>query len=645
MTSLQRIHRAIGQTLLMLTFALPSYGQSMGASGGHDLDQLLSRAQKHYDLAREDAVVLLESERVTVLANGDLRTRIHRVVWIGGRVGIGDHADLRIPYNTDTSTLKVTVLRTWRDEVWWPKSSEVSPTAIVETLPFALARADDYTSMRETMLLHDGVELPCVVETVYEIEEQAADRDGADGLWVFAQRDPAVLIELVLDIPENISLKFHSGNGAPQPTVARREDKTTAYTWKMEYVDRLGSPLIADPASYAPYVSWSTWKDWLTLGSAVTASVDEAAVLSDALGSALADTLSRRLKRIPTPASKARSVAKYVDESTRSIGYDPRFWSLAPRAAARTWETAYGHGLDRAVLAIALFRQAGLEAQPVYRTAGLSGIDADVPGLSRFGGIAVWVTGDQFQAYYDPVSGTLTDGPRPFRRRVVWKPGTEPLQPDHNAADSVSGFDLTLTLEPGEDDGWKGTGFMGADGQLCPYDQMVGLHGDALARISQIAGSVFHGANAERFNPEVFEPKRVAVGFEISAKKQEPNDRGQTHIEVGDPSGGIVDQLPSDVHLYHEHRSSPILLTGMMTQRISLRLKTGQREIVCVPEARELENEVGRFSLRVEKEDGWVTIHRELTIRTATISPTAWPSLRALLLDETDSANRTVLLK
>jgi hypothetical protein len=204
---------------------------------------------------------------------------------------------------------------------------------------------------------------------------------------------------------------------------------------------------------------------------------------------------------------------------------------------------------------------------------------------------------------------------------------------------------LTLTLEPVGDDGWKGTGFISADGQLCPYDQMVGLHGDALARISQIAGSVFHGANAERFNPEVFEPKRVTVGFEISAKKQEPDDRGQTRIEVGDPSGGIVDQLPSDVHLYHEHRSSPIFLTGMMTQRISLRLKTGQREIVCVPEARELENEVGRFSLRVEKEDGWVTISRELTIRTATISPAAWPSLRALLLDETDSANRTVLLK
>jgi len=99
------------------------------------------------------------------------------------------------------------------------------------------------------------------------------------------------------------------------------------------------------------------------------------------------------------------------------------------------------------------------------------------------------------------------------------------------------------------------------------------------------------------------------------------------------------------VHLYYEHRSSPIFLTDMMTQRISLRLKTGQREIASVPEARELENEVGRFSLHVEKEDGWVKISRELTIRTATISPAAWPSLRALLLEETDSANRTVLLK
>lgn len=642
MKHVRLINGCICSIAFFLILAAPLRAESMGVSAGYDLDKLWSRAEKHFDLSKHDAVLLLERSRVTIADGGGQRTLIHRVVWIGTERGIDDHADLRIPYNSETSAMKVVALRTRRDGRWWPDETEIGPTAVVETLPFAAASAADYTAMRETMLLHDGVELPCIMETIYEIDEYAAGGGGSDGLWIFSQRDPAVLVEYILDVPGGATPIFRSGNGAPEPEVKNGAGGMTSYTWRMENVERLGSPRIADPAVYAPYVAWSTWKDWQALGRAIVSSFDEAAVL----GVALADTLAGRLEYEPSQASKARSVAGLVNEFTRSIHYDSGFWFLMPRPAPRTFETAYGHALDRAVLASAMFRNAGLSAEPVFRSVGPGRIDRDIPGLSRFGEIAVLVKGDRLEALYDPSHGTLNEGMRPLYGRIVWRPSAGEIPsayPAPGVAGDASRFELNLTLEPAEE-GWSGTGFLEADGLFCPYGYMTGLEDEALGRIGSMAATVLEGADVTGFNPEVFERTLVSAGFGLDAKKQKPDEQGRMRFVIGDPEGGITANLPPDVHLYHEHRLSPVILPGTMTQRIRLRLKTGNSELVYLPETRTVENKIGRYTLTVMKEDGWVTVDRELMLEATRIDPEAWPALRALLLEELDPAGRTIIL-
>jgi len=169
-------------------------------------------------------------------------------------------------------------------------------------------------------------------------------------------------------------------------------------------------------------------------------------------------------------------------------------------------------------------------------------------------------------------------------------------------------------------------------------------NGEALSQIGRIAASVLAGAAVESFNPEVFETDRVTVGFDVKTEASEPDAHGRTSITVGDPAGGLVAQLPSDVHLYHETRTSPVLLPGEMAQRIRIRLKTADRKIVHLPESHVLENAVGRYTLSAEEKDGWVMIDREITLDLTTIPPQAWPDLRALLLEEMDAAGRTILI-
>ncbi|MCK4511443.1 DUF3857 domain-containing protein, partial [bacterium] len=275
---------------LVLLSAVAACAAPESAVGGHDIGELMAAAEEHYDLTRLDAVLLLEDLTVTVAA-GSRRTTVHRVAWLGTEIGLDVYGDLRIPHNTGTSTLEVIALRTWMDGRWWPDESTISPTAVVETTPGAIQNADDYTTMRETMLLHDGIELPCIVETVYSITERRPPEYGFDGLWIFPKTDPAVVTRLTVDVPKGTTLRHAEQNGAPEPTVNRSDAGVDTYVWRAELVDRLARPLTGGPTAYAPHVAWSTWENWRALGEAVANSVRGSASLNEALADSVANLI------------------------------------------------------------------------------------------------------------------------------------------------------------------------------------------------------------------------------------------------------------------------------------------------------------------------------------------------------------------
>jgi len=265
-------------------------------------------------------------------------------------------------------------------------------------------------------------------------------------MWIFPQDDPAVRVELRLDVSRGESVVFHTGNGAPEPQMTRGTDGSDTYLWVMENVARLGTPHINDPAVAEPYAAWSTWRDWETLGALISTSFNQAAVLSQAM----ADTLKGRLAHEPTPAAKARAIAGLVDEFVGNIRYDTRFWRFSPRPASRTWDTAYGHSLDRAALAAALYRDAGFKAELVYRTAAPGEIDIDVPGLSRFHDVVEKFHGVdpqvQFGAFYAEV-GIVDVVRRVFQAKKPEDPFDGIIQPDFECLDKL--FSCFLDFLPG----------------------------------------------------------------------------------------------------------------------------------------------------------------------------------------------------
>jgi len=637
-----RVRTNVIALLALLLLAAPATLAAAPASalGAYDIGALAAEAEATLDLDRNDAVVLLTSREIEILDDGRLATTVHTIVWLGSEYGVNAYADVAVMRNTETSTIEVLALRTWRDDTWWPAEAALSPTAIVETLPAEVQSADDYTALRRTMLLHDGVEIPCIVETAHRVVETREGVAGAESIWVFPQRDPALRSVFTLTVPPGARPLHAEANGAPGPEIATLDDGRTTLTWRMENLDPLPAPPLDDRAEAAAHVAWSTWPNWQALARA-TENAFEGGI---ELGDALRDTIRARVEHEPGGWAKAQAVAAFVDESTRPIRVSDRFWPLAPRPASRSWETAYGHRLDRSVLAAALFREAGCDARQVYRALVPGPVDATVPALDRFEGVSLLVSGDDFEGVYDPETGSLEAGRGALAGRTVWTPaaGGGPSAPDDPHAGSLR---LSLTLELDGEGGWTGTGYVRATGALSPYAGMAGIASETAGHLSGVVASAMPGASLDDHAVLAFGPAEVTAGVTFALAEPEEDDFGRTPVVLGGAAGGVVDALPGDVALHAARREAPVRIAGPLEESVTFRIATGERERVRVPTPVKIENEVGAFRLTVDEDDDWITITRELSIGETVVGPDAWPSLRALLLEESDARSRTILLK
>lgn len=632
--SFTRITAALLAASLLFLFA-PAGSVAAPALDEQEVAELLDHAGEVFELEREDAILLLDELSEAWTADGRLVRTVHRVVLITTDYGIEHHADLRIPWDSARQRFTLESLRTWRlsDDAW----IDAGPTAEVETLPFAVDRSPDYCDLRETMLLHDGVELPCVMETRYTIEDVAPFRPGFAGAFCLFRHEPAVVSRLVLAGPDTAPPRWTLAGDAPEP-VEGRDELLELATWTFELHDVPAEPLPAGADSLAglPQVSWSSWKDHAALASVLRERLDEATELDDALEKRLAEAL----RDARTPAEKARLTASFVAKGTRFVDVAREWWAT-PRPAARTWSTAYGDRLDRTVLAAALFRAAGFETELGFVGAGFLAPGHDLPTLDWSAGPSLHVRGDGVDGWFDPSSATLSIGDHAIQGRVAWRPGVEERPVFHPVGlrrPSAKSVRLDLARDEASAS-WKGSGALVADGWFSPFHRMSGADGEALGALGSTVGALFGGATVSALSPETFTAAKVSLGFELTAPVGERDELGGFVLEV-EP---FAEGLPGDLH--EEHRGSAVHLPGPLELRLELRVDSGGLEVVRVPAASVVENAAGRFEVACAREGETLRFFRRLSLQKASYSAAEWPELRALLLASEARAGRTLFLR
>jgi hypothetical protein len=428
---------------------------------------------------------------------------------------------------------------------------------------------------------------------------------------------------------------------AEVPAPARGHDEGSGLdtlTFEVGPIDPRPRPWTDTAAYETPHVMWSTWQSWEELGRELNESFEAA----QRLDGGLRDALSDALEKARSGPQKVQRILELVGEATRPVDYEIERWD-GPRPAARTWSTAYGDRLDRAALAAALLREAGLKAELALVGPALEGGDQRVPTLQWSTGVGLWIRGEGVEGYVEPDSRALPEG------AALWRPASDPA-PSVMWGDRTAASRIDVLLELGfdeKDEKWRGEGVLTATRALSPFHSMVGLKREARDYLGEMAAAVISGSEVTGYNPLLFGPDAVTVAFEMEASVGDRDELNRLRLTLAAP-GEIPKLLErAAVRLYDERRESHVELPTALEQRVELYLDLDGLEVVHSPEELVIDNEAGHFASSSAKDEEKQELHlsRSLSLSKAEYSPEEWPGLRALLLAEEHAGRRLLLLK
>ena len=231
------------------------------------LSELVKQAEEKFSFENQDAVILVNEERITLTDDYRKKRYVHKVVWISTSNAVSRYGDHRIPLDAKFQKMDVHLMRTWMDNKWW----DTGESGIVETLPFSVSKAPDYSSQRDMILIHNGIEVPCILEWAYTIEDTSIQIINYQGLHHFQGDDPTLLSTLILDYPINRKIRTAASKSVPDAEKTKIPGNlTTGETspenstlnretlfYRMMNIEAAPLPRLADPAIYQPHVVWS----------------------------------------------------------------------------------------------------------------------------------------------------------------------------------------------------------------------------------------------------------------------------------------------------------------------------------------------------------------------------------------------------
>jgi len=618
----------------------------------YSIADLMLDAKYRYHKQQEDAIVLCSYNSIDISNDFTIKRKIHKLVWVSTHYALRNYADHKIIYNSRHEEFTVDILRTWRDNQWWVTGE----SGIVETLPGALRNSPDYATFREMVLMHDGIELPCILEYSYTIEDVNPFWDGHAGLEFFQDIDPTLISRIEFTYPLRKKINFEYSAAVPEPvksiTEPQSPDKNKkpplnreVLSFQMKNLKAEPFPRTSDPAIYKPHFTWSTWKSWSKLGK------DFRKVFNNGLeiNSELSDSLDILLLNAMTISEKAHLVSDFVENSTRYVNAPSGNPSYSVRSVNRIWNCSYGNLYERALLAAACFTHAGFEVFPTFRSEGFHDVNEGIACLSRLPSFGIWVSGkDEVEAFYNPENSRLYNGLSPIFGRTIWIPGSgDDPKVNWSGESNLSRMEITLDLEfDFENNKIAGKGVFRVTQGFNTFDKMEGLESPSEEFFEEVVSSIIENSKLTSYNFTSFSRFLISAGFQFEANLEQVDEESTLmEFRINEPSGGIISRLPGDIHLYSESRTSPAYLPGKMDQVLTIRLNNNNSEVVYLPPDFLYNCDNGSLEINTKTENNRTILTKKLSINKLTCQRDNWQYLRKLFLTNTNKNYQIIKIK
>ncbi len=303
------------------------------------------------DYADADAVILQWEQSWSKAADGTVKRHEIKHVLLRNDRAYRAFADQRLTYNADYQTVKVLKARTVCPDGRVLEIPEYGRNAVS---PRATAGWPDFASIRETVYSFSGIEPGAILEFEWEITTRP-------GLWRHVElecrlhdRYPILLRRIRMfggDVHEYKNL-----DGVPS--------EAAAVEWR-------------DAGRHVSYSGCGDQKTWTRL---VLDGIEAATKRTAALEATAQEWTDGKTD----PQQRARAIQKKLKKRLSIVQVPIDCASDRLRTADRVLSTHYGRPVEAAALLLAMFRAAGLDAEPIFVQRG-SGAAEVRPAITEYG--------------------------------------------------------------------------------------------------------------------------------------------------------------------------------------------------------------------------------------------------------------------
>lgn len=401
-------HRNVWRAVLFFVFAVPVF-----AGEPWDAPPFASDPKALFDAAAKvprgdvGVVVLLAEAAYSFETDGRSRTVERLVYRVDEQAAVANNSQISAlwaPWHNDKPVLAARVIT--KDGT----VHTLDANAVTEA-PARESSLDIFSDNRIVRAPLPAVAVGSVVEyTITTDGRSPIEGAGLSGVFTFGGWVPVERTRLILDGPASIQPRILNHSGV-EPQVEENDGRrrTIFTTGRRPKLENVEGWLPFDEMAY-PYVAFSTGTSWQEIATRYAAIVDE-----QIAGSDLQKLVKNAIGNAKTPRDIAARVLAAIQKDIRYAGVEIASGSIIPRQPATVLKNKYGDCKDKAVLLVAMLRQAGLTAHVALLRAGYD-FDAhqSLPGLGRFNHAIVRLESPDGAIWIDPTDEFARAGELPI---------------------------------------------------------------------------------------------------------------------------------------------------------------------------------------------------------------------------------------
>lgn len=398
--------------------------------------------------AGNDAELLVDDQTFRFDAQGRVTVEQHFIYRVLSERGVKNWSGVGRTYHP------------WHEEKPQIEARVVTPDAQVHQLDAATlvdgaaagGSAEQYSDARKLQGPLPAVREGAVVEVTMKVaEHKPFFETGRVERYTFGSETFCAVMRVTVEAPDSLPLIWQVRGSKEKATIKKADGKQVLSMSQHDLLPLEEYPAATDPTQPVfVNLEFSTAKNWHDLAQTYAKAVDARVGEFDAKPVAAKIT-----EGATTDTAKIQKIVAWIHQHVRYTGLELGVQSILPVAPGETLTRRYGDCKDKATLAVALLRAAGLNANVALLSTG-PGLDLtqDVPGFGLFNHAIVVVEGakPQDRLWIDATASYSVPGQLPYvdqgRQALIASPQTTTLTrtPETTAAASTTQEKLQVTF-------------------------------------------------------------------------------------------------------------------------------------------------------------------------------------------------------